>query len=141
MHCDVNQENTLAHIRQVIDDIGVQRIDHGVNAIEDPALCAAIKERGLALTICPVSNSFCTDSTQSQIIKQMLDLGMRPTVNSDDPAYFGAYMTENFIATQRDANLTKADLVQLSRNAFEATWLPHATKDVYLAGLDAYAAA
>ena len=141
MHCDVNQENTLVHIRQVIDDIGVQRIDHGVNAIEDPALCEEIRQRGLALTICPVSNSFCTDSTQSQIIKQMLDLGMRPTVNSDDPAYFGAYMTESFIATQRDANLTKAELVQLSRNAFEATWLPQAAKDVYLGRLDAYAAA
>ena len=65
---------------------------------------------------------------------------MRPTVNSDDPAYFGAYMTENFIATQKDANLTEAELVQLSRNAFESTWLPRATKDAYLAGLDAYAA-
>jgi adenine deaminase len=141
MHCDVNQQNTLVHIRQVLDDIGVSRIDHGVNSIEDPALCAEIKQRGLALTICPVSNGFCTDSTQSHIIKQMMDLGMRPTVNSDDPAYFGAYMTENFIATQKDANLTEAELVQLSRNAFESTWLPRATKDAYLAGLDAYAGA
>jgi adenosine deaminase len=141
MHCDVNQENTLTHIRQALDDIGVSRIDHGVNAIEDPALCADIRQRGLALTICPVSNGFCTDSTQSHIIKQMLDLGMRPTVNSDDPAYFGGYMTENFVAAQRDGDLTKAELVQLSRNAFEATWLPRATKDAYLAGLHAYAAA
>src|SRR5271168_20641 len=139
MHCDVNQENSLVHIRQVLDDIGVSRIDHGVNSIEDPALCAEIRQRGLALTICPVSNGFCTDSTQSHIIKQMLDLGMRPTVNSDDPAYFGAYMTENFVVTQKDAILTRDELVQLSRNAFESTWLPRAAKDAYLASLDAYA--
>ena len=141
MHCDVNQLNTLTHIRQVLDDIGVSRIDHGVNAIEDPALCAEIRQRGLALTICPVSNGFCTDSTQSHIVKQMLDLGMRPTVNSDDPAYFGGYMTENFVAAQKDAGLTRAELVQLSRNAFEAAWLPRAAKDAFLAGLDAYEAA
>jgi adenosine deaminase len=141
MHCDVNQENTLTHIRQVLDEIGVSRIDHGVNAIEDPALCEEIRRRGLALTVCPVSNGFCTDSTQSHIVKQMLDLGMRPTVNSDDPAYFGGYMTENFVAAQKDAGFTRAELVQLSRNAFEAAWLPRATKDAFLAGLDAYAAA
>jgi adenosine deaminase len=140
MHCDVNQENSLVHIRQCLDDIGVSRIDHGVNSIEDPALCAEIKQRGLALTICPVSNGFCTDSSQAPIIKQMLGLGMRPTVNSDDPAYFGGYMDENFVLTQREADLSKGDLVQLSRNAFEAAWLPRSTKDGFLARLESYAA-
>jgi adenosine deaminase len=140
MHCDVNQENTLGHIRQVLNEIGVDRIDHGVNAIEDAALCAEIKARELALTICPVSNGFCTDGSQADVIKQMLNLGMKPTVNSDDPAYFGGYMDANFIRTQHDANLTKAELAQLSRNAFESTWLPQAAKAEYLAKLDAYCA-
>jgi len=141
MHCDVNQEDSVAHIRDCVETIGVQRIDHGVNSIEDPALCAEIKARGLALTICPVSNGFCTDGSQAPIIKRMLDLGMRPTVNSDDPAYFAGYMDENFVLTQHDANLSKAELVQLSRNAFEAAWLPRATKDGFLARLDSYAVA
>jgi adenosine deaminase len=140
MHCDVNQENSVAHIRQCLDEIGVSRIDHGVNAIEDPALCAEIRRRGLGLTICPVSNTFCTNGSQAPIIKQMLDLGMRPTVNSDDPAYFAGYMNENFILTQQDADLTRAELTQLSRNAFESAWLPRATRDGFLARLDAYAA-
>src|SRR6266404_3827003 len=68
MHCDVNQKNTLVHIGQVLHDIRVDRIDHGVNSLEDPALCAVIKERGLGLTVCPVSNRFCTqDLTASHI--------------------------------------------------------------------------
>jgi adenosine deaminase len=140
MHCDVNQENSVAHIRQCIDEIGVSRIDHGVNAIEDPELCEEIRRRGLGLTVCPVSNTFCTDGSQARIIKRMLDLGMRPTVNSDDPAYFAGYMTENFVVTQQDAELTRAELAQLSRNAFESAWLPRATKDAFLARLDSYAA-
>jgi adenosine deaminase len=140
MHCDVNQENSLTHIKQCLDEIGVSRIDHGVNAIEDPALCAEIKQRGLALTICPVSNGFCTDGSQAPIIKQMLDLGMRPTVNSDDPAYFGGYMDENFDRTQRDADLSMAELAQLSRNAFESAWVPRATRDAYLDRLNLYVA-
>jgi adenosine deaminase len=140
MHCDVNQENSLLHIGQVLHEIGVDRIDHGVNAIESPALCAEIKARGLGLTICPISNTFCADGTKAEVIKQMLGLGMRPTVNSDDPAYFGGYMNANFIATQREASLSQADLIQLSRNAFESTWLPPAAKAAYLAKLEAYAA-
>src|SRR3954464_386720 len=58
MHCDVNQENTLVHIGQCLDVIGVDRIDHGVNSLEDTALCDTIRERGLGLTVCPVSNRF-----------------------------------------------------------------------------------
>jgi adenosine deaminase len=141
MHCDVNQENSLIHIRQCLDEIGVSRIDHGVNAIEDAALCDDIKRRGLGLTICPVSNGFCTDGSQAPIIRQMLDRGLRPTVNSDDPAYFGAYMNGNFERVQRDADLGPDDLIQLSRNAFESAWLPRATRDAYLDRLNSYGAA
>ena len=140
MHCDVDQQDSVAHIRQCVDEIGVDRIDHGVNALEDAGLCAEIKRRELAFTVCPVSNGFVTDGTKSPEIKRMLDQGLRVTVNSDDPAYFGGYMTENLLAVHREVGLSKAELVQLARNAFEASWLPRSRKDAYLSELDAFTA-
>jgi adenosine deaminase len=135
MHCDVDQEDSVPHIWQCLRDIDVARIDHGVNALEDAKLCAEIKRRGLALTVCPISNSFVTDGTKAAAIKAMLDRGMRVTVNSDDPAYFPGYMTENLMAVQEEADLSKPELLQLTRNAFEAAWLPQASRDRYLAQL------
>lgn len=140
MHCDVNQEDSVSHIWDCVDMIGVDRIDHGVNALEDARLCGVLAERALALTVCPVSNAFVTDGPQADVIKAMLDRGMRVTVNSDDPAYFGGYMDENFALVQDTVDLGEAGLVQLSRNAFESTWLPRASKDRYLAQLDTFAA-
>jgi adenosine deaminase len=139
MHCDVDQEDSVGHIWQCLDDIDVARIDHGVNAIEDAKLCAEIKRRGLAFTVCPISNSYVTDGTKAAAIKSMLDKGLRVTVNSDDPAYFPGYMNENLIAVQEEADLSRAELLQLARNAFEAAWLPRVSRDGYLAQLEAYA--
>jgi adenosine deaminase len=87
-----------------------------------------------------VSNACVSDSSKAKEIKRMLGLGMRATVNSDDPAYFRAYITENFIRAQEEAELAPKEVVQLSRNAFESAWLPRGIKDTYLAELDAYAA-
>jgi adenosine deaminase len=140
MHCDVDQQDSVAHIWQCLNEIDVFRIDHGVNALEDANLCEEIKRRGLALTVCPISNSYVTDGTKAAAIKTMLAKGLRVTVNSDDPAYFPGYMNENLIAVQEEADLSKGDLVQLARNAFEAAWLPRASKEKYLAQLEAYAA-
>lgn len=140
MHCDVDQENSVEHIRQAVEEIGVDRIDHGVNALEDPALVETIRERGLGLTVCPISNGYVTDSTKAEAIRRMLDLGLCVTVNSDDPAYFAGYVQENLAVLAEELSLTEADLVQLERNAFEITWLPRPLKDAYLAELDAYAA-
>jgi adenosine deaminase len=136
MHCDVNQQNTLVHIRQVLDDIRVDRIDHGVNSLEDPALCAVIKERGLGLTVCPVSNRFCTQDLTAGHIRRMLDLGMRATVNSDDPAYFRAYLNENLRALHEEGGLSNQELVRLVRNGFEVAWLDEARRDAYLERLN-----
>jgi adenosine deaminase len=138
MHCDVNQKNTLGHIRQVLHDIGVDRIDHGVNSLEDPALCAVIKERGLGLTVCPVSNRFCTQDLTASHIRRMLELGMRATVNSDDPAYFRAYMNENLRALHDEGNLSRDEIVQLVRNGFEVAWLDNARRNAYLERLNQY---
>lgn len=138
MHCDPDQKNSIEHIRQCVRDIKVERIDHGSNSLEDETLCAEIRDRGLALTICPVSNRCITGDTKARAIKTMLDRGMRATVNSDDPAYFGGYMNENYLAVQQEVDLSKAEIAQLARNAFEAAWLPRATKDRYLAMVEAH---
>jgi adenosine deaminase len=138
MHCDVNQENTLVHIDQCLHTIGVDRIDHGVNSLEDPALCATIAERGLGLTVCPVSNRFVVQSLTAAEIQRMLALGMRATVNSDDPAYFRAYMNENLQALQDEGGLTRDEIVQLVNNSFTVAWLDDSRRASYLEKVKRY---
>lgn len=138
MHCDVNQENTLAHIHQCLHTIEVDRIDHGVNSLADPALCATLIERGLGLTVCPVSNRFVVQDLTAQEIRRMLSLGMRATVNSDDPAYFRAYLNENLEALQDEGGLTREEIVQLVRNAFVVSWLDESRRASYLGRIDRY---
>ncbi|MFI8888467.1 adenosine deaminase [Streptomyces sp. NPDC053813] len=140
MHCDVDQKNSTEHIRQVVEEIGVDRIDHGVNALEDPALIAAIREKGLGLTVCPISNSHVTDGPKAAEIRALLDQGVKVTVNSDDPAYFPGYVAENLaVLRPAPASLTDADLVRLQRNAIDISWAAPAIRDRFLAELDAYA--
>jgi adenosine deaminase len=140
MHCDVDQENSVGHIWQCLDEIRVERIDHGVNALEDPALIKEINKRQLGLTVCPISNGFVTDGLKEKELKQLLDSGVRATINSDDPAYFNGYMTENFVAVQNAISLSKDELVQISRNAFNVTWLPQEDRKAYVDALEDYAA-
>ena len=139
MHCDVDQENSTRHIWQTLDDIGVDRIDHGVNALEDEALCDEIMQRGLALTVCPISNNCITGSLKALEVRRMLEMGMRATVNSDDPAYFMGYVNENLVATQEAADLSRDQMVRLAANAFEASWLPAEEKREFRSRLDRYA--
>ena len=140
MHCDVNQTDTLANIRQVLDDIGVDRIDHGVNSLQSDALWQEIARRRLGLTVCPVSNRFVVQSLTSAEIRDMLDKDMLVTINSDDPAYFRAYLNENFVALQEEGGFTAAEIVTLVANGFEAAWLPDARKSEYRDLLDKAAA-
>jgi adenosine deaminase len=141
MHCDVDQENSIEHIRQALEDVQVERLDHGTNVVEDPLLVDLVRDRGIGLTCCPISNSFVTSDSKAPVIAGLLRDGVRVTVNSDDPAYFGGYITENALALVRAAALTPAEVIQLSRNAFTVAWLPDERRAAYLAELDAYAAA
>src|SRR5688572_3121247 len=138
MHCDVNQENTLAHIHQCLATIGVDRIDHGINSLEDPALIEIIRQRGLGLTVCPVSNRFCTQDLTASQIKRMLQLGMRATINSDDPAYFRAYMNENLLALHAEGDMSLDELVQLVKNSFVVAWLDDERRAKYLRQVEEY---
>lgn len=138
MHCDIDQPDSIEHIRQAVDDIRVDRLDHGTNIIESPKLVAEVKRRGIGMTCCPVSNSFVTADMKAVEMLQLLRDGVRVTVNSDDPAYFGGYMTENYAALATHASLTFDEIHQLATNSFHAAWLSTSARDAYLAELDAY---
>lgn len=138
MHCDVNQQNTLVHIAQCIDEIGVDRIDHGINALEDPTLIAKIRDRKLGLTVCPVSNRFVVQSLTAKEIRRMLDNNMLVTINSDDPAYFRAYLNENLVELQNEGQFNHSEMTTLVANAFKVAWLPNSQKQRYLVSLQEY---
>jgi adenosine deaminase len=141
MHCDVDQENSVEHIRQCLEVIGVDRIDHGVNCLESAKLVSEIRARGLGLTVCPVSNSYVRPTTWQDGVRELLDRDLRVTVNSDDPAYFGGRYVTEVLLTQLDAApLSRQELIALQRNAFEIAWVSNPVKDGYLAELDRYAA-
>lgn len=141
MHCDVDQQDTTEHIRQCLDQIGVERIDHGSNAIEDPLLVEELVRRGIGLTNCPISNSYVGDGTKAAEIRALHERGVLVTVNSDDPAYFPGYIADNLIVLQREAELTREDVISLVRNAFTISWLDERERRAYLDRVDAWVAA
>lgn len=140
MHCDIDQPGSIEHIRQVIEDIGVDRIDHGTNLLEDERLVEEVRRRGLGLTSCPKSNSFVTEQMKSEEIVALLRRGVPITVNSDDPAYFGGYVGENYVALAEHAGLSREDLIQLAENSFTASWLSPARREQYIEQVRQYAA-
>jgi adenine deaminase len=140
MHCDVDQEDAVGHIWQCVDEIGVERIDHGVNCLEDPALVARLAADRIGLTVCPVSNGWVTNGMKVPELAAMLDASLLATVNSDDPAYFEAYVNENYRAVAAHAGIGVDHLARLARNSFEIAWLDDASRAEYLALIDAYVA-
>src|SRR5262249_34380410 len=114
--------------------------DHGTNIVESSALVDEVKRRGIGLTCCPMSNRFVTDDTKATEIVDLLHGGVRVTVNSDDPAYFGGYVNENLSPLRAQAGLGISEVARLARNAFEIAWLTPRAREGYLAELDAYCA-
>ncbi len=140
MHCDIDQDQSIENIRQVIEDIQVDRIDHGTNVVEDPALVQALKDKNIGLTCCPVSNSFVTDDMKANEILALLEQGVKVTLNSDDPAYFGGYVGKNFVDFAAHTGATTEQMIQLARNSFDICWISDAEKAAYNAKIDAYVA-
>jgi adenosine deaminase len=140
MHCDIDQVNSIEHIRQALEDIGVERLDHGTNIVEAPALVDRVKAARIGLTCCPISNSFVTSDMKATEIVSLLRYGVKVTINSDDPAYFGGYVADNYTALAAHADLDASELLQLARNSFEISWLSDEQRSQYLHELDAYAA-
>lgn len=124
------EEGPPEYIWTALNDLQVSRIDHGVRAIEDDALMLHLKKNKIPLTVCPLSNTkLCVfDDMSKHNILIMLEQGICVTVNSDDPAYFGGYMTENFIALAAFLNLTQSQAKQLVINSIDASFVDEARK-------------
>lgn len=139
MHCDPRQESSLEHLWQCLD-IGVERIDHGVECLADDSLVREIARRRLGLTVCPLSNLRLYGDLMGEAVREMLDRELLVTINSDDPAYFGGYVAENYHAIAECPGFSGEDLVQLARNSFEAAWLPPDVRQAHLGALEEYVA-
>ena len=136
------QINSIDHIRQCVEQIGVNRIDHGTNIVEDDQLVEIVRSKGIGLTSCPLSNAvIMKDDFKAAEVRTLLDRGVRVTINSDDPAYFRGYILENLMKMAKDGKMEPKDLVALQRNAFSISWISQASRDCYLEGLDAFATA
>ena len=134
------EEGPPAYVWEALDILKIDRIDHGNRALEDDDLVARILADGLTLTVCPLSNhKLCVVSDLAHHpIKQMLELGLKATINSDDPAYFGGYVNANFSAVTKAVGLTHAHLITLAKNSFSGSFLTAIEIADHLAEIDAY---
>ena len=134
------EEGPAEYIWEALKLLKSSRIDHGVRSSDDPDLIEYLVEKRIPLTVCPLSNIKLRvfSSMRDHNIKQMLDKGVCVTINSDDPAYFGGYMNENFIAAQQGLNMTKEDLCKISRNAVEASFLEPNLKEMLFEEISLY---
>ncbi len=136
------EEGPPDYIWQALDLLKVERIDHGVRCMEDDALVERLVAAGTPLTVCPLSNVKLRvfDTIEDHNLAHLLARGLKATVNSDDPSYFGGYLNRNFEAVAEGLDLDRDALITLAKNSFEAAFLPAAMKAAYLAEVDAYAA-
>jgi adenosine deaminase len=134
------EEGPPAYVAQALDLLKIDRLDHGNRALEDPALTVRLARSGMALTVCPLSNVKLrvVPSIEAHPIERMLRLGLRATVNSDDPAYFGGYIADNYRAVA--PLVGEGGLVALARNSFLGSFLPDDAVALHLAAVEAYAA-
>jgi adenosine deaminase len=136
------EEGPAAYIREALDLLGAQRIDHGVRCVEDPALVERLVREQIPLTVCPLSNVrlrvFKTMAEHN--LKALIDRGLLVTINSDDPAYFGGYVGDNYTAAAQALGLGKAEIARLARSSFQASFLPDERKAALIAEVDRFAA-
>jgi adenosine deaminase len=137
------EEGPPDYVAQALDILHIDRLDHGNRALEDPLLVARLAREAMTLTVCPLSNlKLCVvSSMDDHPIDAMLRAGLRATINSDDPAYFGGYINANYEAAAASRRLSRVDLAMLARNSFLGSFLPDAAVADRLAELDAYVAA
>ncbi len=137
------EEGPPAYVWEALDVLRVSRIDHGVRSLEDPRLVARLRDERIPLTVCPLSNVKLrvVNTLAEHPLGRMLDAGLLATANSDDPAYFGGYVGENYVAVAEALGLEPAALVTLARNSFEASFLTPRERANYLARVDAVAGA
>ena len=132
------EEGPPDYVADAIDSLDVDRIDHGNRALEDDALVERLRASGMTLTLCPLSNLRLgvVRDMREHPVKRMLDLGLKATVNSDDPAYFGGYVMANYAAVIDALDLSADDIRTLARNSFEGSFLSEGQKRAHLAAID-----
>ena len=136
------EEGPATYVRDALDILEVERIDHGVRALDDPHLVTRLAQARIPLTVCPLSNLRLgvVGRMADHPLAEMLKLNLVATINSDDPAYFGGYVVDNYRAVQTALDLGRNQLLRLARNSFEAAFLEPAQKEVLLAQLDEFSA-
>ena len=135
------EEGSADYIWGALDGLGVERIDHGVQCVQDPELVQLLAARQIPLTVCPLSNTkLCVfDRMEDHNLKQLLDAGLRVMINSDDPAYFGGYLNANFHAVWQALKLSREELLQLAKNSFLSSFLSEPAKLKHLHEIEQYA--
>ena len=134
------EEGPAAYVREAVELLHVQRIDHGNASLDDPALMRVLAQRQIPLTVCPLSNVKLkvVPSIDAHPLRKLMDAGLCVTLNSDDPSFFGGYVNDNYVACQAALGLRRDELVALARNSFVASFMPAAQRDAALAAIDAY---
>ncbi len=133
------EEGPADYVREALDLLAVARIDHGNRALEDPELVRRLATERIPLTVCPLSNLRLggVERLEDHPLRQMLDAGLLATVNSDDPAYFGGYLVDNYRAVREALGLTRAQIVELARNSIIASFAPPTAKARWIAQINA----
>lgn len=134
------EEGPPEYMWEAIKILRVKRIEHGVRCIEDPVLVEYLKEHQLPLTVCPLSNVRLRvfNKIQDHDLKTLLAKGLCVNINSDDPAYFGGYVVDNYLAVYRALGLTQEEIIQLTKNGFRASFISDSEKRAYLNSIDAF---
>lgn len=137
------EEGPPAYVHEALDILQVDRIDHGNRALEDTGLTQRLVREGMTLTVCPLSNlKLCVvHDLKDHPMKRMLDLGLKATCNSDDPAYFGGYIGDNYARTAEAVGLTRGEVITLAKNSFTGSFLDAGSVAKHVAAIDAYDAA
>jgi len=140
VHCDVDQRDSAEHIRQAVVDVAADRIDHGINILEDPGLVAAARERNLGFTVCPLPYGTHVVGIEPELarIAAMLEEDLLVSVGSDDPPYFGGYLDDNLQACL-DHGFSREMVLTMQRNAIRTAWVPAGERERLLAELEEFA--
>jgi adenosine deaminase len=134
------EEGPAEYVWEALNLLDIDRLDHGNRCLEDEELVKELANRKMGLTVCPLSNlKLCVvDDLKKHPMRTMLEKGLKPSINSDDPSYFGGYMNANYLATAEALNLTKEELAEIAKISFETSFLPESQKAECIQTVDGY---
>lgn len=141
-HADVDQVDSISHIKELLEVIESERIDHGTNLVEDSDLVSYASAQHTGLTSCPISNSFCSGGDmKTKEVRELLNSGVQVCINSDDPAYFGGYVSDNIWAFAEHEHASIETLALLCKNSFKMSWISDVQKELWCQEVDNFVAA